>query len=250
MYDLGKMISGSQNATMAGLVSGGWVQKLCYYVNSQACEASDPEYQNLVTLFQTSNFSWDQMVKALVSSPVTTHAVSTVTATTDGVAIAVARRDHLCAAWNARYNLTDICGLDVTKQSPLSGSARQIVPGLPSDGYSRGATIPVLPNDPTLFYRAGIEGLCAGLATLLIDNTNAPANAKTWQSTQPTTAIADFATIVAGLSPSDPRTSQLSSTLTDHFNSAKAITGVTAKVALQSTFMVACMSPTATAVGL
>jgi hypothetical protein len=249
MYDLGTVLSGSGNATMAGLVSSGWVQKLCYYVNSQACEAGDPEYTTLVSSFQ-ANFSWDQMVKALVVSPVTTHATSTVTATTDGVAIAVSRRDHLCAEWNARFNLTDVCGLDVTKQSPLNGTARQVVPGLPSDGYSRGATIPVLPNDPTLFYRAGTEALCAGLAQLLIDNASAPAGAKTWASTAPTAAITDFSTLVAGLAPSDPRASQLNTTLTDHFNSAKAISGVTAKVALQSTFTVACMAPTATAVGL
>jgi len=59
-----------------------------------------------------------------------------------------------------------------------------------------------------------------------------------------------WTSLVAGLAPSDPRTVQLNQTLTDHYNSAKAINGVTAKVALQSTFTVACMAPTATAVGL
>ena len=36
----------------------------------------------------------------------------------------------------------------------------QIAGGLPSDGYGRGATAPVLPNQPTLFYRAGLENIC------------------------------------------------------------------------------------------
>jgi hypothetical protein len=243
IYDLGTVLSTHP------LLAGAWVQKLCYYVNSQVCEPTDPEYQRLTSDF-ANGFSFDQMVKDLVASPLTTHATSTATATTDGVAIAVARRDHLCAMWNARFNLTDICGLDVTLKSPLSASAKAIVPGLPSDGYSRGATAPVLPNDPTLFYRAGIENLCAGLAALLIDNATAPAGAKTWQSTSPTPAIADFVSLVAGLPASDPRAAGLSTILTDHFTAAKATSGTSAKVALQSTFMAACMAPSASAVGL
>jgi hypothetical protein len=244
IYDLGTVLSTHP------LLASGWVQKLCYYVNSQACEDTDPEYQRLVTLFQTQGYSWDKMVKALVTSPLTTHASATQTATDTGAAVAVARRDHLCAAWNARFGLADVCGLDVTLPSPLSGTARQVVPGLPSDGYSRGATAPVLPNDPTLFYRAGIENLCQGLATLLIDNANAPAGAKTWQSANPTPAIADFVSLVAGLPASDPRAAGLSTILTQHFNDAKATSGITAKSALQSTFMAACMAPSASAVGL
>jgi hypothetical protein len=168
----------------------------------------------------------------------------------DGVAIAVARRDHLCAQWNARLGFADICGLDITKTSPLSGTARQIVPGLPSDGYARGGVAPVLPNDPTLFYRAGLENLCEGLAALVIDNASPPPGAKTWSSTQPTVAITDFVNLVAGLPPSDPRASPLSTLLTAHFNTTKAMTGITPKAALQSTFVAACMSPTAAALGL
>ncbi len=138
----------------------------------------------------------------------------------------------------------------MTQPSPLSSSGKQIIPGLPSDGYSRGSTEPVLPNDPSLFYRAGIENLCGALSALLIDNAAPPAGVKTWQSTQPTAAITDFVNIVAGLPPSDPRAAGLTTILTDHFNTAKGTTGITVKAALQSTFMAACMAPTASAVGL
>jgi hypothetical protein len=41
----------------------------------------------------------------------------------------------------------------------------------------------------------------------------------------------------------------MSTILTQHFNDAKG-TGATAKSALQSTFMAACMAPSASAVGL
>ena len=244
IYDLGNILSTHP------LLAPAWVQKLCYYVNSQACEEADPEFQRLATLFKSSNYAFDAIVKALVVSPLTTHAATTMTATMDGVAIAVARRDQLCGMWNARLGFVDICGLDVTKVSPLPNIARQIIPGLPSDGYSRGAVIPVLPNDPSLFYRAGIENLCAGLSTLVIDNANPLPGAKTWSSTQPTLAIADFVAVVAGLPPSDPRSAGLTTLLTSHFNTAKATTGITPKVALQSTFIAACIAPTASAVGL
>ncbi len=244
IYDLGTVLSTHP------LLAPAWVQKLCYAFNSQACEDTDPEFIRLAALFKSSNYSWDGMVKALVTSPLTTHAASTQTAVNDGIAISVARRDQLCSMWNARLGFNDICGLDVTQASPLPAVAKQIVPGLPSDGYSRGSTIPVLPNDPSLFYRAGLENLCGGLAALVIDNANPPAGAKTWSSAQPSAAIADFVSLVAGLPPSDPRAPQLTTLLTSHFNTAKGMTGVTAKAALQSTFMAACLAPTASAVGL
>ncbi|MBX7098973.1 MAG: hypothetical protein K1X89_14785, partial [Myxococcaceae bacterium] len=232
------------------LLAPAWVQKLCYYVNSQACEPTDPEFQRLVSLFSSSNYAFNGLVKALVTSPLTTHAAATQTTTLDGAAIAVARRDHLCAMWNARLGFTDICGLDPTKVSPLPNAARQIVPGLPSDGYSRGSTTPVLPNDPSLFYRAGLENLCAGLSSLVIDNPSPPPGAKTWSSTQSSAAIADFVNLVAGLPSNDPRAAGLQTILTNHFNTAKGTSGISLKAALQSTFMAACLAPTATAVGL
>src|SRR5262249_46031869 len=148
----------------APLVATGWVQKLCYYVNSEACDPNDPELQRLVSLFRSSGYSWNTLVKAGGTSPLTTPTASTLTATNNGEVVAVARRDHLCALWNARLGFTDICGLDITQSSPLSAGSEQIIPGLPSDGYSRGGVAPVLPNDPSLFYRTGIENLCANLA--------------------------------------------------------------------------------------
>ncbi len=200
MYDLGKTLQTHP------LFASAWVQKLCYYVNSQGCDPTDPELTRLVTLFANSgSFSWNTLVKAVVTSPVTTHTTSTVTATNIGEAVAVSRIDHLCAMWNARLGFADICGVNATDKSPLSASTQKIIPGLPSDGYSRGGTIPVLPNDPSLFYRAAIENMCAGIAGLVIDPTNPVAGVKTWPSTQPTAAISDFTTIVAGLPATDPR---------------------------------------------
>ena len=51
-----------------------WVEKLCYYANSGPCDAADPEFQRLVSLFQSSSYSWNTLVAELFSSPLTTNA--------------------------------------------------------------------------------------------------------------------------------------------------------------------------------
>jgi hypothetical protein len=232
------------------LFAGAWVQKLCYWVNSQACDETDPEFTRIAGVFKSSGWQWDRLVKEVVTSPIVTHVSSTLTQTRNGVAIAVTRRDHLCALWNARLGFTDVCGLDSSTGSPLPGTGKLIIPGLPSDGYSRGSTAPVMPNDPSLFYRSGIENLCANISTLVVDATTPIAGTKQWSSTQPTAAISDFVSLVAGLPAGDPRVTGLTTQLTQHFNTAKGMTGMTPTTALRSTFVVACMSPTAASIGM
>jgi hypothetical protein len=140
------------------LFAQAWAQKLCYYANSRKCDAADPELGRIVDAFKASNFDWSTLVRELLSSPITTNAKPTLTLSDEGEVIAVARRDHVCAALDARLGTTDICALIEAPSS--KGKAKQaeatiaeIVSGLPSDGYGRGSIAPVLPNDPTLFYR-------------------------------------------------------------------------------------------------
>ena len=146
-----------------------WVEKLCYYANSEPCDAADPEFQRLVSLFQASNYSWNTLVAELFASPLTTNATPTETTTAHGEVVAVSRRDHLCAALDNRLGLDDVCGLKATTKKQMTATVPQIVSGLPSDGYGRGSTIPVLPNQPSLFYRAATENICAAVAAQVID---------------------------------------------------------------------------------
>ena len=44
------------------LFAQAWVQKLCFYVNSGACETTDPEFQRIVQAFVSSNYSWSTLV--------------------------------------------------------------------------------------------------------------------------------------------------------------------------------------------
>jgi hypothetical protein len=226
-----------------------WAQKLCYYVNSAACVSTDPEFQRVVAAFKTSNFSWNTLVTELLSSPITTNASETMTATTRGEVLAVSRRDHLCAALDVRLGFTDVCGLNLL--SKKASLVPTIVSGLPSDGYGRGSTIPVLPNAPTLFYRAATENICASVATQVIDVPAAKVQpgVKQWASTEPDAAIADFVGLVMGLVPSDPRSAQATIILKAHFAAATQ-QGSTAADALKSTFVAACIAPSAVSIGL
>ena len=234
------------------LVAPGWVQKLCFYVSSAPCDERDPELLRLVDLFRASSYSWTALVKALVTSPMTTGAAETATARKNGEIVAVARRDHLCAALDARLGLTDVCGLDALAPGTAGTPMPEIVAGLPADAYGRGAVAPVLPNQPTLFFRAGIENICETVAAQVIGAApvNPSPNAKHWTSDQADAAIADFVSIVMALAPSDPRAEPARALLSSHFASARRQPGITPTDALRSTFVVACMAPSAVSVGL
>jgi hypothetical protein len=233
------------------LLPAAWVQKLCYYANSSPCAPDDPEFQRIVGVFQSSSFSWSALVAEIFSSPITTNASPTQTTTLNGEVVAVSRRDHLCAALNNRLGLTDVCGLQATTKKQLTQPVPEIVSGLPSDGYGRGSTTPVLPNQPTLFYRAATENICEVIAAEVIDvaASKQATGTKYWSSGDPTAAIADFVSIVMGLVPSDPRSSPAASLLQAHFAGAMQ-QGATATAALQSTFVAACLAPSAVSIGM
>jgi hypothetical protein len=240
-------------AVLAGhpLFAQAWVQKLCAYANSVACAADDPEFQRIVGLFQSSGYSWNNLVAELLASPLTTHAAETRTADVNGEVIAVSRRDHLCAALDARLGFADVCGRDAATKKQQQASIIQLVSGLPSDGYGRGATMPVLPNSPTLFYRAATENLCEAIAADVIDVPTAKrvAGVAAWSSAQPDAAIADFVSTVMALVASDPRSAPAAALLKGHFTAATA-QGASASDALKSTFVAACLAPSSTSIGL
>jgi hypothetical protein len=231
-----------------------WAQKLCYYVNSAPCDANDPLFQQIVSDFSGSSFDWNKLVKELLASPIVTNATPTQSAQTEGEIVAVARRDHLCAALNARLGFTDVCGLAALygKGQASQQTIPEIVSGLPSDGYGRGSVAPVLPNQPTLFFRAATENICETVAQQVIDvpTSKQTPGVKQWSSGQSDAAISDFVSLVMGLTSPDPRAAQAKTLLQQHFQSAKAQAGVTPTQALQSTFIAACIAPSAVSIGM
>jgi hypothetical protein len=232
------------------LVAAAWAQKVCYYANSAPCDPTDPLFQQIVKDFAQS-FDWSTLISELMASPITTNATASKTNATNGEVIAVTRRDHLCAMLNNRLGFVDICQLEESDQTGGLTTLAQIVSGMPSDGYGRGATIPVLPNQPTLFYRGGAENICAAISAQVIDatpNANQP-GAKQWSSSQPAAAINDFVSIIDALTASDPRAALVNTALTAHFSSAMA-QGYSATDALRSTFVAACLSPSFIGIGM
>jgi hypothetical protein len=241
----------AQQLAQHPLVPQAWGQKLCYYANSAPCAPEDPEFLRVLDAFTSAGGSWNTLVRELLASPITTNAARTTTITENGEVVAVSRRDHLCAALNHRLGFVDICQLDSTLRRRQASPIATIVSGMPSDGYGRGSTVPVLPNQPTLFYRAGLENVCAQVAVLVIDaaaDADQP-GARRWSSAQPDAAIGDFVGTVMALPPSDPRATQASAILTSHFADAVA-SGASARDALRSTFVAACLSPTFIGIGM
>jgi hypothetical protein len=232
----------------------GWVQKLCYYVNSSPCDAADPVFTQIVSDFTSSNYAWNALVKELLVSPIVTNTVETATAAQNGEVVAVSRRDHLCAALNARLGFTDVCGLATLygKGTAATQTIPEIVSGLPSDGYGRGAVAPVLPNLPTLFFRSATENICETVAAQVIDVPTAKqvAGVKQWSSSQPSAAIADFVSLIMGLTTPDPRTAPATALLQQHYQSALQQQGITPTQALESTFVSACLAPTFVSIGM
>jgi hypothetical protein len=136
-----------------------------------------------------------------------------------------------------------VCGLDPNTAVPQDLKSVQFIARvLPSDAYSRGSDEPVLANDPNLFFRTGMENLCATLANKLIDNQNSGR----WSSGSPQPAFADFVHTLMGVGTArDATPLQI---LSEHFASARAA-GLSASDALKSTFVLACMSPSITGMG-
>jgi hypothetical protein len=223
--------------------AGAWVQKLCTWANSAPCDETDGEFQRLAALFADSNYDWKTLEVAVFSSPIVTYLQPTRTVSNGGEVFPVSRRDHLCAALSSRLGITDVCGLDVNTKVPSDLKGVQFIATvLPSDAYSRGAEQPVLANDPNLFFRTGMENICAALARHLIDNSTTGK----WTSASPDAAIADFTHTLMGLGADrDATPLQI---LTDHFHSAQTA-GLSASDALKSTFVLACLSPSVVGMG-
>lgn len=217
-----------------------WTQKLCYWANSAPCLESDPEFQRVAQVFEKSGFSWPRLVRELLSSPLVTGARNTQTFAEQGLTISVTRRDQLCVAMSSRLGLPNVCAL---------GRAPALVQLVPSDGYSRGATAPVLATDPSLFYRAATEQLCRSFADSAVDATVGGKPSR-YSSKAVDAALNDMVRTIMGVLPADPRYAELRQILAEHQAAAAKTMGISATDALKSTFVLACAAPTSISMGL
>ena len=245
----GVAVSGSGIFDLASQIAahpdfaGAWVQKLCTWANSARCDETDGEFARIAAIFSDSYYNWKTLEVTLFSSPLVTYLAPTRTVSQSGEVFPVSRRDHLCGALSNRLGITDACGLDVNTVLPQDLRAVQFIARvLPSDAYSRGAEEPVLDNDPNLFFRTGMENVCAIFAARLID----AGPGTRWSSASPDAAIADFVHTLMGVGSGRDATPL--SILGEHFQSAQA-QGLSASDALKSTFVIACLSPSVVGMG-
>jgi hypothetical protein len=97
-----------------------------------------------------------------------------------------------------------------------------------------------------VFYRAASEELCENLAPQLVDATSGTV----WTSASKDAAITDMVERIIGYPPSDPNHAPAITILQSHYTSVLGQAGSSATVALRSTFVLACESPTALGIGL
>ena len=217
-----------------------WTQKLCYWANSSPCSENDPEFQRIAAAFESSGHKWKTLVRELLSSPLVTGTRNTQTFADQGMTISVSRRDQLCNAMSTRLGVPNLCAL---------GRAPGLTQLVPSDGFTRGGTAPILATDPSLFYRAATEQLCRTFADYVVDST-VTGKPSRYQSKLPDDAVRDMVQTVMGIVPSDKRYPTLLQILSEHYAKASKTAGITATDALKSTFTLACMSPTSISIGL
>ena len=233
--------------------------QLCYFASSAGCAEDDPLFRKIVMDFQSAHYDFKTLVRELFSSPLVTAASDTATFDENGVVISIARRDQFCGALSNRLGIPDICNIEMP--TPNGTDIRnhayditRLAGSISADAFSRGVQAPVMPSDPSLFFRAGVELVCENLATRIVDATGGP-----YKSTSPATvasAIEDMVSSLLGYAPADathpadPSHAQAATILQAHYASAMAQGAATATNALRSTFVAACESPTSVSIGL
>jgi hypothetical protein len=103
--------------------------------------------------------------------------------------------------------------------------------------------VPVASAEPTLFYQAASELMCESLAPQVVDVTNSP-----FVSSNVDTSLDFMVQMMMGYATGDPHYAPALAILRDHYD--QALSGRTATQAMQSTFALACQSPTSLSFGL
>ena len=235
--DLGKILAAHPR------MAGAWVGKLCTFADDAACVSTEAEFTRVVNAFNSANQSWTALVQELFASPLVTYASYTKTGAMNQ-AFPVAKRDHLCPLLSVRLGIKDVCFQDPTTAVPAAMKNVQLITSiLPANGYSRGTVLPVLANDPSLFFRAGLENVCAALSASVVD----AGATSLYTSTDPDTSIADMVHNFMGITA--PNDAMPISILKDHFTEAMAAGSVQATDAMKSVFVAACLSPSVVGIG-
>ena len=233
-HDGGDLLTLASTLTSHPHFAAAWVQKLCYYANSQACDEKDPEFQRIATVFVQSKYDLKALVGELLASPLVTGAEATQTFENEQYLISITREQHLCQLLDKRLNTSGSCAL-----------AASFANLIPDDDFSRGSAVPVQPAITSLFHFSAAEKLCDKVASKLVGTTATAV----LNPNLPDAALDTLTQSLMGLSLSHPRYATARAALADHLAQAK-VGGATPTIALRSAFTLACLSPDVMALGL
>lgn len=227
----------------------GWVQKLCFYANSEECpDAADDDndaFDQVVQAFEDSDYNFKTLVRILFSSSLVTNAECVQGGTGDNTSIS--RTRHFCSALSNRLGIDDVCGqrlLVAADRTDLREENGTLVSSIPNDTFSRGGQLPLTVSDINLFVRATYERICANTAAALVstDERLSPSD--------PETALTFLTEELMGLPVGDPRHDSVRELLGAHLEEASLFEDVSDELAMQSVFTLACLSPSLIGVGL
>ena len=213
----------------------GWVQKLCYYSNSQACIESDEEFIRVAEAFRDSNHNFNQLILEFFSSDLFLKDVEEKSDKAQPAFASITRQQHICQKLSRR--MTDFSG---SRQRPCD-SARNAVSvlaeNIPADDWTRGALAPAMPTRLEMFNYTTVENMCQNIALNSYNTAAFPVKA--------IGAFLDdyYLPHILGIPDSDSRRGAIRGVLVDHYRSAKAKPNVDEKAALVSVFTLGCVSP-------
>ncbi len=212
-----------------------WVQKVCTWANGAVCDEDDPELLRIATLFTSSNFNWNIMVREMMLSPLVTYEQVTQTTSKIGQVAGLMRRSQLCGIFTQRLGVGDICGLN-TIQAGGGSSVAALALNIPGDTYARGLKDPPFVTQPDIFITAGVENVCAGVADAVLSQ-NAAA---TFASQDPNVAIPSLVHEFMAIAPAIDQ--EPISILRSHYDAVLA-SGADPQLSWRATFVLACTSP-------
>ena len=214
-----------------------WTQHVCAWANGTACDEGDPEFQRIATVFRERGYQFRTLVAEVMSSPLTTGLAPTQQDEERPFGVAIARQQTFCHLLEQRL-ATDVCA---------SSSVKAALGLIPADSFIRGAAAPLITVDPNLFQFAAAEAFCRTVATLnAIVSTS---SAALFPADDSALTLSRIVEKLMGLPPSHPRHRAAVAALFGHYAAARDA-GATALTALQSAFVMGCVSPDVLGVGL
>lgn len=214
-----------------------WTQHVCAWANGTACDEADPEFQRIATVFRERGYQFRTLVAEVMTSPITTGLAPTEQAAARPFGIAIARQQTFCHLLEQRL-ATDVCAASGVKAA---------LGLIPADSFIRGAAAPLITVDPNLFQFAAAESFCRTVALLnaIVSNSSSAI----FPADDSAVALSRIVEKLMGLPPSHPRHRAAVAALFGHYVAARDA-GATAITAIQSAFVMGCVSPDVLGVGL